>query len=367
MIKQMLAVLMSACMIVSMLGCGAPQYEAGDIDVDAMGKKTGAVIANENKEPVSSEDAAEAIEAEKEVETTAGEYVFEATKQPESYASTVKGDAIEEAKIICEAVQKGEETITFSGMKCEESYVKIAFYLAELTYPACESVKLEQENEETYHLEYVLGVEKQLEINAQYEEAMTQLIKEVVKPEYTQEQTAYALYKYLVENFTVLDQDVDMSSEYVTEFGYLFDEDTSVCEAFLARQGSARQAMFVYMYLMNQLDIDCVMVGAIGNYKKQNISMIDSYFENNGLWPWLVVRIGGSSYHCDLMMDMMALYDVRSNIPEAEADIQYFGMGEEKRAESLMVISGQTMYVPNPTGSKGMPTCGDDMTGYEIN
>lgn len=138
-------------------------------------------------------------------------------------------------------------------------------------------------------------------------------------------------------------------------------------EDFVNGSASTFECLFMYVFLLNQLNIDSTIVGAYGEYKPQDITLMDAYFEEHQSWMWPIVKIDEDEYyHCDLASDMLLAYDDEIVGSNNSADIKYFGMSDKTNSEKLSVYYSADVMVINAAQPRTLPTCPDDMKDYDL-
>lgn len=297
-----------------------------------------------------------------------GVYVYEPTKLLINAENSVKGDALEEARLILKAIDNLDTTVSFEGLNADPNYVKLAVTIADYSNPIVSSVSIEPDEDETYRIIYQYDPGKQRELNDAFATKVTELINENVKPEYNDKQRAYAIYKYLVENIAVDTSEYD-PSESTVNYSFItgYNREDKMVEDFVNGSASTFECLFMYVFLLNQLNIDSTIVGAYGEYKPQDITLMDAYFEEHQSWMWPIVKIDEDEYyHCDLASDMLLAYDDEIVGSNNSADIKYFGMSDKTNSEKLSVYYSADIMVINAAQPRTLPTCPDDMKDYDL-
>ena len=106
-----------------------------------------------------------------------------------------------------------------------------------------------------------------------------------------------------------------------------------------------------------------MMVGALGQYHKQDYSLLDAtmtYDSSDSSFVWTIVYYDDKAYHCDILMDKMALDSQRESFEEYESDMLYFGMSDERRQKSFTIYFSRGFETVNPVNSTSVPVCEED-------
>ena len=123
----------------------------------------------------------------------------------------------------------------------------------------------------------------------------------------------------------------------------------------------AWQFLEFYEALMVQLNVNSMMVGALGQYHEQKFPLLDKAMDSNdGGYVWTIIKYDDKAYHCDILMDKMALDSQRENFEEYESDMLFFGMSDDKRNKSFTVYYTQVFEAISPVNATSVPKCEED-------
>lgn len=296
-----------------------------------------------------------------------GRYIYEPTKIFIHTEDSSKGDVVTEAEIIMDAVNSVQTTVEFEGLNANEIMIKTAMTLAQISNPLCSTVEIQPDEDETYRIIYQNEEAKQREINEAFQEKVTQIIDDTIKPEYTDEQRAYAIYEYFVQNFVITYDPDNEEDPYTYITGA--DRNSMFVNSFLEGKMSIFEANYLYTFFLNQLNIHSTMVGSYGQPQEGEFEMLVDYFNNSqygGSWTWVVVKIDDNYYHCDLGHDMIKAYVDRGDDIESSVEITYFGLSDKSRNKYYNSFYGADLLVANAAASTQIPTCEEDMKNYSI-
>ncbi|MBP5494084.1 MAG: hypothetical protein J6X97_03240 [Lachnospiraceae bacterium] len=121
-----------------------------------------------------------------------------------------------------------------------------------------------------------------------------------------------------------------------------------------------RIALF-YQYILTQLNIECMTVTSSGAYTSQGIERLDNEMNTTGRNIWNVIVVDGKAYNCDLAFDMLNYEYEKSENPNYEPVMKYFGMSDKTRADSFNVLDRGNLYIYDPTVDYSWDTPKKDM------
>ena len=285
------------------------------------------------------------------------------------------------AKEILSAVHEAKPTFELSGdLSCTEAEMKLARALAELSSPVCYCVDIDTEDFETYTLSYfpsyeedhfgdetmtgAISEEEAKEKIDAYIEICEKLINETVTDKDDDMQRAAKIYKKIIETYEFeypnsAEENMEDSEGMVTES---YETEDYVVSQIISGKMHAWQFLEFYEALMVQLNVNTMMIGSMGKYHDQSFTLLDKTMDedNDGGFVWMIVMVDDKAYHCDILMDKMALDSQRESFEEYESDMLYFGMSDETREKSFTMYYTQIFESINPVNKTSVPKCEED-------
>ena len=341
----------------------------------------GKTTANNNTQPVEEEETLdEALLPNYDSLKETGVYEFNPVAVNPVYKMEMKNNpkVIRATKEILAAVHDAKPSFELSGdISCTEAEFKIARALAELSSPVVYCVDFETEDLETYTIKYFPSYESdefgddiltgsiseddaKEKIDA-YKELCEKTINSAVTDKDDDMQRAAKIYKTLIENFEFVYPDPEEENVDDSEDGMItesYETQDYVVDQIISGKMHSWQFLEFYEALMVQLNVNSMMVGALGQYHEQNFALLDKTMEiNDGGYVWTIIKYDDKAYHCDILMDKMALDSQRENFEEYESDMLYFGMNDDKRNKSFTVYYTQVFEAISPVNKTSVPKC----------
>ena len=336
-----------------------------------------------------------------------GKYHFDPAKLNRYYKMQVSDNPkiILIAKRILEEVYECHATFELDGeYECTDAEFQMAYALAARCNPIMDVVRVEREENTTFVVKYFpyatrddnfqitydegIAPEEAKVVFDEFADVITAMINDNLTQENTEKERAEIIYKAIVDNTNVKynsayttaknPEDVPKApseddEEFDEEAQAIFMADMEAAQinglingkCFLERintnELSQTDTIALYSFVLTQLNIDCMIIGAQGMYEPQNIKLLDDTM--NGLNFWLIVNIEGKDYHCDIRFDKAMLDSQRIDFPDSEVNFKYFGMSDAKRKESFnydpATVTGQGTI--NPMKAVEIPECPDDL------
>ncbi|MBP5494086.1 MAG: hypothetical protein J6X97_03250 [Lachnospiraceae bacterium] len=340
--------------------------------------------AANNTKPVEEEEKLdEALLPEYDSLRETGVYEFNPVAVNPVFKMEVKNNpkVVRVTKEILEAVHDAKPSFELSGdLACTEGEFKIARTLAELSSPVVYCVDIDTEDLETYTIKYfpsyesdefgeefitgAISEEEAKEIIDAYKEVCEKTINGAVTEKDDDMQRAAKIYKTLIETFELVYPDPEEEKMDDSEEGMItesFETEDYVVNQIISGKMHSWQFLEFYEALMVQLNVNSMMVGALGQYHEQNLALLDKTMEiNEGGYVWTIITYDDKSYHCDILMDKMALDSQRENFEEYESDMIFFGMSDDKRNKSFTVYYTQVFESISPVNATSVPKCEED-------
>ncbi len=312
-----------------------------------------------------------------------GTYVYNPTAIHPAYREQVKENTtiIRVAKIIMQSVYDLEDTIDLKDEECTSAEFKLAYQLAAISSPLVNvayinyddmdnitityfpSVEYDEFNEVIYGEESNKDAAKDTFEN--FENYVTETINNNLTADSTDAERAEVIYTQIIKDLTLKYSDNENAASVEDQVKGL-DGQQDVGKYSLVDQVYAGELDFssfvmLYQFFMTQLNINCLVVGAMADYQPQNFSKIDAEMEGSSGWFWEIITVEDKSYNCDILFDKMALDSQREEFEDFEPDLKYFGMSDATRDKSVKVYYKQIGTTIIPTKSISVPACPDDM------
>ena len=312
-----------------------------------------------------------------------GTYVYNPTAIHPAYREQVKENTtiIRVAKIIMQSVYDLEDTIDLKGEECTSAEFKLAYQLAAISSPLVNvayinyddmdnitityfpSVEYDEFNEVVYGEESNKDAAKDTFEN--FENYVTETINNNLTADSTDAERAEVIYTQIIKDLTLKYSDNEDAASIEDQVKGL-DGQQDVGKYSLVDQVYAGELDFssfvmLYQFFMTQLNINCLVVGAMADYQPQNFSKIDAEMEGSSGWFWEIITVEDKSYNCDILFDKMALDSQREEFEDFEPDLKYFGMSDATRDKSVKVYYKQIGTTIIPTKSISVPQCPDDL------
>ncbi len=312
-----------------------------------------------------------------------GTYVYNPTAIHPAYREQVKENTtiIRVAKIIMQSVYDLEYTIDLKDEECTSAEFKLAYQLAAISSPLVNvayinyddmdnitityfpSVEYDEFNEVVYGEESNKDAAKDTFEN--FENYVTETINNNLTADSTDAERAEVIYTQIIKDLTLKYSDNEDAASVEDQVKGL-DGQQDVGKYSLVDQVYAGELDFssfvmLYQFFMTQLNINCLVVGAMADYQPQNFSKIDAEMEGSSGWFWEIITVEDKSYNCDILFDKMALDSQREEFEDFEPDLKYFGMSDTTRDKSVKVYYKQIGTTIIPTKSISVPQCPDDL------
>lgn len=356
-----------ACSVLFMSGCTAanpkevvyyPNPSVSNVTSDVEDNETEEEIIEEVEEPVVIKN--DSIRQN-------GTYEYEPTKLLVYLEEKdTKTDAMEEAILIMKAVDEVSPTVNFEGYNSDKIIVDLATEIASVSNPICSTISLEPDDGDTYKIIYQNEIDDQKKINEEFKLKIEEIINESIKPEYTDKQRTYALYRYLLDHYTIFyDEDCDNPAASI-----LGDASSDLgVSALFTDSLSISDLTFIYAFLLNQVNIDARVIGCMGRYNDSDLSLLQDWYDtvSQPQWLWNVVKFSDEeAYHVDLGFEFLSSYDERGTELDKPYDVRFFGASDKTRGEYFDMWYSTDFFIVNPAESRNCPTCTEDMKDFEI-
>jgi len=297
----------------------------------------------------SEETVEEEIEAETEVETgdETTEVFSEFTFNPHVFSdreALIVGDGIKESFFnMCDALRKGEDTF-----ECTDEYIYnwcISGRLINYYFPAATDY-IEHDIESDLcgfengvgKIAYLVPKDEFLLKEKEFEDLVVGILKDNLKPEYTDFEKALALYVYVTQNYTY---DV----ESAVEDSSLHEGSVTTYSTFIEGSGICQELSGVYAYLLSQCGIT-------------NSVISGSYTESGG-HQWNLVTIDGKEYHVDTTAGLC-----EPDMFDGHTPMDYFLMSDNVRI-NRDAIDPATIFVHGRDDYKDYFTYSADDDSYK--
>ena len=387
--KKILSVISSGLcvfMLLSNTACGPKTVEFDDyptpIEELAQDDENGDGEDEVKEEKIDEKDIPEELRPEVDSLRQNGKYVFNPTAIHPAYREQVKENTkiIRVAKIIMESVYDLEDTIDVSEEDCSSAEFKLAYQLATISLPLVNIAYINYDDMDNITIQYFPSFEFN-EFNEQvigessnkdaaretfeyFENYVTDTINNNLTDENTDMERAEIIYTQLIQDFELRYSEDDDASEIDDQLKGL-DGNMDIGNYGVIDQVSEGRLDFssfveLYQFFMTQLNVECLVVGAMADYQPQNFTLLDTEMEDSTGWFWSIIRVDDKAYNCDILFDKMALDSQRIEFEDYEPDLKYFGMSDATRDKSVKVYYKQIGYTIIPTKSISIPECPDD-------
>ena len=299
---------------------------------------------------------------------------------PSSLNSTFKNQisnpkVIKAARKIMENVYNVEETFVLEDeYEITEAEFNIAYQLATQSSPMVDSVYITREDDTNYKVVYFpkvdfdernqpiygegLTPEEAKAIFDEYETFVTDMINDNLTSENTDMERAEIIYKALIMNVDCTYSPTDTvedSDDNVSE-----DSESPMLERVTKGELYIWELPYLYMYFLNQLHVDSMLVWCWGEYQPQNAELLDTEMGDEENCIWLIVTVDEKPYTCNIIFEKGVLDSQRLIVGDYDPDLQYFGMSDETRDKSMKVFYINPSGTINPVKEPKVPNCPED-------
>lgn len=285
------------------------------------------------------------------------------------YAESVNENICGMAKQLLIAIDKCEDKVDFTNYVVNANSVAQALALAKVSNPIAESVGLGTHEGDVYELEYIFEKDKLLDVRNKYVAEVDIALQNCVDSQKSDAEVAKALYKYVVEHFTL-----DVENEYRDVLNLDAEGDVdptqgfSTMESVLNGKGNSFSMNTYYMGLLTQIGISSEMITSSGEKTYNGSSeTLTKILDNPGQYYFgVIIFIADEPYICDLIFDGIVYYDQLKDYPDSECDVLFFGMSDETRKSLVLKsnLSAVTIQIQSGGGAGGMlsvPECPEDL------
>jgi len=180
------------------------------------------------------------------------------------------------------------------------------------------------------------------------------MMNESISAEDTETEKARKIYKYIVENHTVQEEEI---TEFSRSSEIELYKDDLVSRVVDRKLGETEVAEF-YTLALQQLGIKSATVGAYGMYNSDNVSVIKDTDINFYNAFWNIISVDEKAYNCDLYLDILIYTEEKAKDPEYESPCRYFGLSDKTFSESFE-FEKSNMYSVG-IDAKTLYECGED-------
>lgn len=389
--KKIISVITSALcafMLIGNVACAPKTVDFEDYPTPVAVEKTVEEGSEEGEEEVEEkpvvQDLPEELRPEPDTLRERGQYVYNPTAIHPAYREQVKENTriIRVAKIIMQSVYDLEDIIDLKDEEeCTSAEFKLAYQLAAISSPLVNVAYINYDDMENITITYFPSVEYD-EFNEvvygeesnkdaakdtfeNFENYVTETINNNLTGDSTDAERAEVIYTQIIKDLTLKYSDNEDAASIEDQVQGL-DGQQDVGKYSLVDQVYAGELDFssfvmLYQFFMTQLNINCLVVGAMADYQPQNFSKIDAEMEGSSGWFWEIITVEDKSYNCDILFDKMALDSQREEFEDYEPDLKYFGMSDATRDKSVKVYYKQIGTNIIPTKGISVPQCPDDL------
>lgn len=256
--------------------------------------------------------------------------------------TTLKEKLVDPAKDVISAIRNGDDEVDLSEYDLTSTDIKELWYVVCYSNPIGLLVGYDPDESSPSNLKLFYPNDKEaiMESIFAFEADMDAALTEI-KNGYTMDsEISRECYNYVLNHFEYKDvfekraEDKELSSN-MQQF---FDEYNN-------GELSYVNATCLYSFMLNQFDIQSVGVLMIGTYvESETDQVLDEEYEGASQILNNAVAIDGTSYICDIAMDMVS----KGGLDNSDYEPRFFGMGLETRTESYTVYGGQIITLLSP-------------------
>lgn len=351
--KRITAIICALSMIGAIAGCGKTTV------VEEYPTQAPEAVSNidDNTEPEEPEKTEIDDEMPKDSLRTYGSFYYNPTMlgafgyNNDLVSPEIRKDAI----VIMQAVYNHEATVDLSDYAPDPTMVNVAMSMAQASSPICELCNVENEGDGVYRIVYGLEDSIFTQTVSQYEEKLTEAINDTIDPSDTDDQRAYKMYKYLVENM-----EFDYDSIENMSKSQQINHKNSALAAFVEGCGDYDNFIKNYLFILIQLGVDSNLKGALGSYNEQEdneCEILDEAMLGATYYYFNTIYVNNSWYNCDITFEKIRYDAEKKANPDADYQYSYFGMSDETREKSWHSDSWGLML----PGNKNDVVCNDDL------
>ncbi len=190
---------------------------------------------------------------------------------------------------------------------------------------------------------------------------VSETINNNITADMNEKEMAAAIYRHII-------RDYEFSPESTTDYLSLNFEPISQGEmvkgAIDNKYTSGVELERIFSFFMNQLQIEMYDLAGGGGYfdKKVQETLGDKRPISYG-WLWQLICLDGEYYQCDIILEKLMHDENNQGNEDAEPEMLYFGMSDEKRKETYKFSSANThvycITLGTETGME-LPKCPND-------
>ena len=282
-------------------------------------------------------------------------------------------------KMMEEVFDTAESFELDDDLECTDSEFNVAYELAVRSNPFMETVIIDRGEENDFHVRYFplgtydefndiiygegIAPEEAKIIYDDYAKTIEDIVNENLTSDNTEMERAEIIYKVLVENLEC-DYGEEENTEEVEEdldaIGGYMEPGNTFIERVTSGTISPGDYQDLYFVMMNQLNVDCLLMGCYGQYHNQNAELLDKDMGGRPQWFWPIVVVDDKAYHCDIFFDKALLDTQRQSFEDYESEMKYFGMSDETREKSMGIYYSTAIGAINPIKRTVIPECPED-------
>ena len=387
--RKTLSVITSALcafMLLSNTACGPKTVEFDDyptpIEELAQDDENGDGEDEVKEEKIDEKEIPEELRPEVDSLRQNGKYIFNPTAVHPAYREQVSENPkiIRVAKIIMESVYDLEDSIDLSEEDCSNAEFKLAYQLAAISSPLVNVAYINYDDMENITITYfpsieyndfneqVIGEESNKDAAKETFDNFVEYVTDTINNNLTDENTdierAEIIYTQIIKDFELRYSNDEDASEIDDQLKGL-DGNVDIGNYGVIDQVAEGRLDFssfveLYQFFMTQLNIECLVVGAMADYQPQNFAILDEEMTGSSGWFWSIIKVDDKAYNADILFDKMALDSQRQDFEDYEPDLKYFGMSDATRDKSVKAYYKQIGYTIIPTKSIKIPECTED-------
>ena len=310
-----------------------------------------------------------------------GSFVFNPEAISIQYTEEMKNKeaSYKAAKIILKALDECKEQIELTEEdEIDDMEFNRGLKLARINSPMAACVDINMTEPNIYKISYFPTISEDhreiyesdtdiAEVERKYtafKEYVTDAINNNITADDDYMERAAKIYKFMIENIELEQDNEFLETAALTNPMTLMLEsyDTDIIDVPETQKLDYGHFLLLYDYFLTQLNVEHVIdVGGGREYDVPTDSIKEAMDIIHGNWLWIVVTDEEQySYHCDILMDKMALDSQRESFEEYESDMLYFGMSDERRQKSFTIYFSRGFETVNPVNSTSVPVCEED-------
>lgn len=259
---------------------------------------------------------------------------------------------VEPAQKIIDAIRNGEELLDLTEYKLSDLDTAKTVNMVYSSYPPSVMVGMTDEDVDKFWIRFTYPDRDMFqEYIGNFDLTMDDVLTQIMADNTTAESKARAAYEYILNNYEYKDERKSMSDQDIVEcIGHFMDE-------FTDKQLSFYNSNYLYLFLLNQLDIEGYGIRSVSQFEDGDDEIINNEFNGVGKWVWTAIYVHEKFYHTDIAMDMVA----KNGLENTNYEMKYFGMSDETRQKDWTIASAWIYTLLGAGNSAKLPPCEEDL------